>query len=62
MKSYFVPRGAFWIDVVVDCDGNILAVLPQDSEWSRCIDTAEFKRRSNLDLSWIQQGTVCYES
>ena len=62
IKSYFVPMGAYWIDAVVDCDGNILAILPHNSEWSRCIDTAEFKRRSNLDLSRIQQESVCYES
>ena len=59
MKSYFVPAGAFWIDAVVDCDGNILDILP--SERSRCIDTEEFKRRSDLDLSRIQRDEVCYE-
>ena len=62
MKSYFVPKGgAFWVDAVVDRDGYIIAILPPDSEWSRCIDTEEFKRRSNLDLSRLEQEAVCYE-
>jgi len=59
MKSYFVPAGAFWIDAVVDCDGNIVDILPQDS--GRCIDVEEFKRKSHLDLSRIQREKVCYE-
>ena len=61
MKSYFVPAGAFWIDAVVDCDGNIVDILPQDSEYARCIDVEEFKRKSHLDLSRIQREKVCYE-
>ena len=59
MKSYFAPAGAFWIDAVVDRDGNIVDILPQDS--GRCIDVEEFKRKSHLDLSRIQREKVCYE-
>ena len=61
-KSYFASAGgAFWIDAVVDCDGNIVDILPQDSDFVRCIDVEEFKRKITLDLSRIQREKVCYE-
>ena len=61
-KFYFKTGGAFWIDTIIDWDGNILDVVSSKRGASRCLDIQELMRTSTLDLSRVDRNEVCIES
>ncbi len=57
-KSYFRAFGAFWYDALIDGDGHILDVLPENG--TMCFPHDEAVRRTYLDLSRVKRETICF--
>ena len=55
-KRYFSGGGAFWLDGVVDCEGNILDIHTQTYD---CMSVEELSDKSGLDLSRVRRKQVC---
>ena len=55
-KRYFSGGGAFWLDGVVDCEGNILDIYTLTSD---CMSVEELSDKSGLDLSRVRRKEVC---
>lgn len=57
-KSFFRPGGAFWYSALIDRDGHILDVLPENG--TTCLSRDEMVRRTHLDLSRVKRATICF--
>ncbi|MYD96573.1 MAG: hypothetical protein F4X98_04185 [Gammaproteobacteria bacterium] len=57
-KHYFKGGGAFWIDALIDSEGNILDVTTQGG---LCMSVDELSERSGLDLTRVVRPEVCVE-
>ena len=57
-KRYFSGGGAFWLDGVVDCEGNIIDIHIH-TQASDCMIVEELSDKSGLDLSRVRRKEVC---
>ena len=57
-KRYFSGGGAFWLDGVVDCEGNIIDIHIH-TQASDCMRVEELSDKSGLDLSRVRRKEVC---
>lgn len=57
-KHYFNGGGAFWIDALIDAEGNILDVTTRGG---LCMSVDELSGRSSLDLSRVVRPKVCVD-
>ena len=57
-KQYFEDGGAFWLDAIVDCDGNILDILTRTSD---CMSVKTLSEKSGLDLNRVERQEVCIQ-
>ena len=57
-KRYFEDGGAFWLDAIVDCEGNILDVLTRTSD---CMSVKTLSEKSGVDLSRVEKQEICVE-
>ncbi len=55
-KRYFSGGGAFLLDGIVDCEGNILDIHTLTSD---CMSVEELSDKSGLDLSRVRRSKVC---
>lgn len=55
-KHYFNGGGAFWINALIDAEGNILDV---PSQGGLCMSVDELSERSGLDLTRVVRPEVC---
>lgn len=55
-KHYFNGGGAFWIDALIDAEGNILDVTTRGG---LCMSVDELSGRSSLDLGRVVRPKVC---
>lgn len=62
MKSYFKGGGAFWVNALIDRDGNILDIVaPDKGDYAVCMSRDELSRKTDLDLSRVRRHRVCIE-